>query len=191
MRFVRNRSWLWVGLGAAGWLVLSGCASVIDEEAQRQFKADLGDTTITVFPAFIRDGESGSYNGDAAQAIADFLADADLAEVTVSDAEVPITGAWGMDQSAMYRESVASLVSWVEQHPLETEYAMLPEYLIGGRGTVVGVHLYAINVEGAVVYGMGKNSHHDAFNEVDPQDADDCTTIVINVMRDELVEDGG
>ena len=44
-----------------------------------------------------------------------------------------------------------------------------PEYLIGGAGGVVGVHFYVVDRAGTVAYGMLLNSHHEAFNNVNPK----------------------
>lgn len=171
-----------------GTLVLSfgGCGGVVDEQAEEQFRAALGHTSITVFPAFVRTGEQKRYDAAAARQIADFLSGAELATTTVATAEVPVTSQWGMNQARMFRESVADFQEYIRANPPQTTYALLPEYLIDGQGGVVGVHFYVLDANGTCASGALLNSHHQAFNEVDPKSADDCTRIVLNVLRAEL-----
>jgi len=176
-------------LGCGGLLGLTmggGCERVVDPQAEQTFRAKLGNTSVTVFPVFVRDGEQKKYDASAAKQIGDHLTSAELARVTLSSAEVPITSAWGMNQARMFRDSVADFRTYLKDHPIDTEYALLPEYLIGSRGVVVGVHAYLLEASGPCAYAIGLNSHHKPFNDVNPKTAEDCTTIVINVLRAEL-----
>ena len=171
-------------------LAVGGCrGGIIDDKAEARLRAAIGNTTITVFPAFVRDGEQNRYEATAAKTIADFLTEADLATATVSTAEVPITSKWGMNQAKMFRGSATNFREYVGRHPLETDYALLPEYLILGRGAVGGVHVYLVDAEGTVAYASLFNSHHEEFNDVAPKTVDDCTTIVINALRADLGRD--
>jgi hypothetical protein len=165
---------------------MGGCGGAVDPKAEKALHDKLGSTSITVFPAFVRDGEQQRYDAAAATAIGDLLTSEKLATVTISTAEVPINSKWGMNESRMYRDSVADFRAYVLKNPIATEYAVLPEYLIGGKGAVVGVHLYLLDAKGTCAYGIGLNSHHKAFTDVDPKNVDDCTKIVLNVMKEEL-----
>lgn len=167
-------------------VTLAGCGSVVDPGAEQQFMTHLADASITVFPAYVRNGADHHYAAPAAAAIAECLTECNLGRVAVSDDEVPITSQWGVNQSRMFRESVADFVAFLGEHPVDTDYALLPEYLIGGGGKVVGVHTYVLASDGTCAYAIGLNSHHQAFNDVNPQSPDDCTTIIINVLRAEL-----
>lgn len=183
-------------LGLCGVLApaIGGCGGIINEQAKMLFYQEIGNTSITVFPAFIRDGEDqtaktrGRYDAAAADTIGAFLSSEGLATVTVSDAEVPITSEWGMNQAKMFRGSAADFSAYVQQNPIETDYALLPEYLFGGRGLPAGVHLYLVDAGGTAAYALLFNSHHDEFNDVDPQTVEDCTTIVINRMRADFTD---
>jgi hypothetical protein len=179
--------------GFTGWcallaLSMGGCGGVVDKQAETHLYEAIGNTSITVFPAFVRDGDGRRYDADAANAIGAFLAQEELATVTVSNAEVPITGQWGANQAKMFRDSAADLGNFVRQNPIQTDYALLPEYLIGGRELPVGVHLYLVDAEGTVAYALLFNSHHQEFRDVDPQTVQDCTTILINRLRADLVD---
>lgn len=167
-------------------LLIGGCGSPIDPADEQQFKQELGNTTITVFPAAVR-REQITYDAAAAQQIAEFLTTQRLGDALVSDAEVPLTGPWHRDQSKMWRESAQALAAYVKDHPITTRYAMLPEYLIlGGSNAVGGVHLYVVRDDGKIVAGVLLNSHWEAFKAVDPKTVDDCTKVVLYQMQAEF-----
>ena len=181
-----------VAVGTAVVFGTSGCGGIINEDAKAKLFEDIGNTSMTVFPVFVRDGEQKRYDPGAANTIGEFLTQENLATVTVSQAEVPITSQWGINQAKMFRDSAADFATYVRENPLETDYALLAEYLFGGRGDPSGVHVYLLDAEGTVAWANLLNSHHKAFTDVDPQTTDDCTTLVINVMRDEFVsQDAG
>jgi hypothetical protein len=176
---------------AALTLTLGGCGGVVDKDAEKALHAKLGSTSVTVFPAFVRDGQQKKYDAGAAKAIGDFFTEKKLATVTVATGEVPITSAWGMNQAKMFRGSVADFQAYVRANPIQTEYGLLPEYLIGGQNTVVGIHLYLLDAQGTCAYAVLLNSHHKAFNDVNPKTVDACTKIVLNVLRAELTPETG
>ena len=89
---------------------------------------------------------------------------------------------------AIARDSAADFSSYLRVNPIATEYGMLAEYLTGGRGAPVGVHAYLMNEKGTCAYAVLLNSHHAVFNDVDPETIDDCTTILLNQLRQDLVE---
>jgi hypothetical protein len=168
-------------------LSVVGCQSAVDRQAAELFEAKLGNTSITVFATYVRDGETPTYDPASAGEIGDLLANDGVATVTQDASEVPITSEWGMNEARMFQESLANFTAYLGEHPLTTEYGLLAEYLIGGQGVPVGVHIYVVDGEGRCAYGTGVNSHHDAFNSVNPQNVADCTTIALNVLNDDLV----
>jgi hypothetical protein len=163
------------------------CASLIDPVAEEAFMANLGDTSMTVFPAYLRIADTEDYAPDAATEIAAWFDAEGLAETTVSEAQVPITGAWHSNQMLMWQESAAALAEYVQANPIATEYALLAEYItLGGNGGIGGVHCYIVDAAGKVAYGFLTNSHHDIFNEINPQTTADCTELVITVLQEDL-----
>ncbi len=177
-----------VGLGlrlGALW-ASAGCRGIIDDEANATFMKTLGRTSVTVYPAFVRRGRENFYEPSAAESVGVFLADQSLAAVTVSQAQIPITGGWGHNQARMLRESAEDFAKYVIAHGIETDYALLPEYLTGGEGYVEGIHCYMLDAEGTVAYAVLLNSHHKPFYEADPQTIADCTAVLIGVLREDL-----
>ena len=69
-----------------------------------------------------------------------------------------------------------------------TDYALLPEYLFVGSAAVGGIHCYIVDADGRLAFVVLQNSHWPEFTEVDPKTTDDCSTVLITVLRDELGE---
>lgn len=72
--------------------------------------------------------------------------------------------------------------------PIETDYALLPEYLFG-RSEAGGIHCYVLDAEGAVAYVVLQNSHHKRFVAAKPKTAEDCTAVLIEVLRERRFAD--
>ncbi len=164
----------------------AGCQGIVNDEANATFMKTLGQTSVTVYPAFVRQGKENAYEPGAAEAVGAFFADEGLATVTLSAEHVPITGGWHMNQARMLRESAEDFAKYVVEHDIQTDYALLPEYLTGSSGGVGGVHCYLLDAEGTVAYAMLLNSHHKPFYEANPQTVADCTTVLIGVLHDDL-----
>lgn len=169
--------------------LLVGCQSPIDPAAEQKFLDGLASTSITVYPAVVRDGAESSYDVAGATELADFLAAEFVAEAKVSPEEVAVTGGWHSNEALMWQESAAALAAHVEAHPIDTAYAILPEYLILGNGPVGGIHCYVVDAEGTLAYGLLLNSHHEEFQDADPQTVQDCTPVLMTALRNELKAD--
>lgn len=167
--------------------VFAGCRGMVDREANSTLMDSLGQTSVTVFPAFVRAGKQNSYVPAAAASIAEFLTASNLAIVQISAEQVPITGGWGHNQARMLRESAEAFAAYIGEHPIQTDYALLPEYLTGSTGNVGGIHCYLLDAKGTVAYATLLNSHHKPFTDADPQTTEDCTSVLINVLREDLI----
>jgi hypothetical protein len=177
--------WTLAALCGGVSLALGGCGSLIDPAGQEQFIQDVGHTSLTVFPAVVR-SDAIAYDAPAAQRLGQFLNDRKLAEASVSDVQVPITGGWSYNEAKMWRESAQALAAYVKEHPISTKYALLPEYLgVNDRGPVGGVHFYVVDRDGKVVSGLLLNSHHKAFTDANPKTVDDCTALLLQVIPQE------
>lgn len=170
-------------------LLTGGCGSRIDPAAREQLRATLGSTSVTVYPAFVRADER-RYDADAAKAIAEFIEREQLATVALSDEKVDIPGEWSMNQSKMAGESIEAFKAHLLAHPIGTEFALLPEYLMGrdraGKESAGGIHAYLLTKDGRMAEGVGLNSHHKVFASRKPKTVEDCTDVLISVLRDEL-----
>lgn len=177
-----------VGSGLIVGLNLAGCGGVVDEEAEARFRNRLGETSITVFATLVRAGEACEYDRESARQIAAYFADHGLASVQPADAQVPLDTEWGMNQARMYRDSALGFGEWLKENPVDTDYALLAEYLLSRNGTVMGIHAYLLEAGGTPAFGVGRNSHHAEFQAVNPQNVGDCTTVLLRALENELDE---
>jgi len=172
-------------------ITITGCGSMVDpvDPAARQaLMQSLGNTSFTVFSAFVRDADERYYDAESADLIGAFLAGDGLANVTVSESHVPITGPWHSNQFQMLQESAAAFAAHLEENPPETDYALLAEYIfLGGEGGVGGIHCYILDTNGNVAHVVLLNSHHNEFSDAEPETVPDCTDVLIGVLRDDLV----
>jgi hypothetical protein len=83
----------------------------------------------------------------------------------------------------MLRESAESFSAYVRDHPIGTDYALLAEYLFG-RDAAGGIHGYVLDAGGTVACAVLLNDHWPPFADADPRTVDDCTEVLIDVLRD-------
>lgn len=173
-------------LEAAATLSLAailGCGSIIDPEAQKQFLAAVGDTSVVVFPACVRAKEA-TYDHDAATTLAAHFNETGFATATVATEEPFLAAEWQMNQAKMWRQSAQSFAEYIQEHPIDADYALIPEFLIGGGGGVGGIHCYVVDRQGRLAEGLLLNSHHQAFSSASPKTVEDCTQVLQNVIDD-------
>jgi hypothetical protein len=167
----------------------SGCQFPVDRTAKEAFRGGLGETSITVFPAFVRTSKGYSYDQAAAEKIGAFLTDKNLAAASPSDAQVPITGSWHASQPKMLKESAEAFADYIKEHPVAKEFALLPEYmLVNSRPR--RLHCYVVDADSRLAYVVLRNSKWPIFAEVDPRSVDECTEVLVRVLEDELLPAG-
>jgi len=190
-RWNTHRTIMTVGVAFVAATVI-GCAGPVDAIAHEAFLGALGSISITVFPAYVRDGQENRYEDAAAPRIGQFFTDEDLAAVAISEEHVPINGPWHSNQARMLRESAEAFAAYLAEHPVETEYGLLPEYLLLQGSAVGGIHCYIVDAENRLAHVVLLNSHWEVFIEMDPQTIDDCTSVLIEALRGDLaVEESG
>ncbi|MCK6446813.1 MAG: hypothetical protein L6Q99_10510 [Planctomycetes bacterium] len=165
----------------AGLVVLAtaSCAGPnVDRAAQERFLAELGRTTVTVFPAHVNRAGGEEFDERAAARIAALANERGWFDARTSSSHVSLPTAWYMNEAKMLGDSAAAFADFVREHPVETRYALIADYLLGTHG-VGGVHVVVVDGEGRVVDVSLWNSHWDAFREVQPKDVDGCTEVVL------------
>jgi hypothetical protein len=100
---------------------------------------------------------------------------------------VPITGPRHASQPKTLNESAAAFAAYLAKHPVATEYALLPEYLLG-RKTVGGIHCHIVDAQNRWTYAVLLNSHWKEFKEMKPQTVEDCTPVLIEALRGRLMD---
>jgi hypothetical protein len=167
-----------------GALATAACGRYAEETSEKEFLRSLGQTSITVFPAYIRQGKSSSYDSAAAASIAAFLRNEGFAEAVLSNAKVPISGPGRMNQSRMLRESSSEFAAYLRANRIQTRYALITEYLMTGNEGVGGIHCYVLRPDGVPAFGVLLNSHHKSFAQAAPKTPEDCTALIIRVLRE-------
>lgn len=160
-------------------LVATSCAGPdIDRAGQARFLDALGHTTVTVFPAHVNRAGAEEFDDRAAERIAALANERGWFEARASTKHVSLPTVWYMNEAKMLGESAAAFGAYVREHPLETRYALIADYLLGTRAAG-GVHVIVVDGEGRVVDVSLWNSHADVFQEVVPRDVDDCTEVAL------------
>ena len=170
---------------ALALLVCPACSSSpVDDAVMDDFFARLGEVEITVHPAYVRraDAASSSYDLSAAARVAEALTAEGFATTRLCDAEVPLDGDWGRNQAAMWRASAASFAAFGTTHADDTEFLLVPEYLMGSS-KAGGVHAYVVNRTGDIVWGCHLNSHNDLFEKAAPTTPEDCTAVLVAYLE--------
>lgn len=168
----------------AAILLLQACKGAADPEAEKLFRASLGNTSITVYPTVIR-MKTLSYDAASAAPLAGFLRDKKLAEPVLAKDEVPLASVWGRDESKMFRDSARDFGAFTKGK-LTTPYALLPECLMGGE-ELVAVHYYVVDSEGRLAFGRGLNSHSKLFTAAPKKTPADCSALVAASIEEKLL----
>lgn len=128
-------------------------------------------SSISVFPAVVRTQDGTTYHPLAAAAILQHIQENTDAKVTVVSTEVDMTGTVPEKgyQFDIFHNSLKRFGEYVKQNPIETDYAMLTDYLIShtpnGGYAAGGIHCYVVNQKGERAYALILNSHHHNFKE--------------------------
>lgn len=175
----------------AASLALAGCSGVIRNEDSARFKADLGRTTITIFPAVVRElgpTVETSWDNRSAEVISDWLNENGYGAARVSDRKPEIEVKPGMNQARMFRTGIRSFSEWVRANPPETEYACVAEYLMMRDGKAGGIHVYCVDRSGKLVFGSLSNSHWPEFKKVKPASVRDASKVAVGSLNRHLKE---
>ena len=98
-----------LALAGASLLFSTACGGWTGESDPERFLRAVGNTSVTVFPAYVRTGNSGTHDPDAAGTIAAVLNAEGLARARLSDGRVPLPLGWRRNQARMFRESGEAL----------------------------------------------------------------------------------
>ena len=179
-----------------GWLFsTAGCTGLVEKKLMDEFFASLGNTSITVYPAYVKrhaidasgkplgyDSDDSGYDLVETERLAEFIRCESLAEVTVSGEEVPLDSNWQRTQMGLWQASTLAFGEYVAAHPINTGYAMMAEYLIPAD-KVWAVHAYVVNARGEVVWLLHLNEHFDVLTSLDPHTPHDSTNVLLNYLR--------
>lgn len=176
-------------------LITTSCSSLVNEKQTEQFFADLGNTSITIYPTYIKkmardelgkplgyDASNSGYENKETERLAAFLRCECLAQVKVKADEVSLGGKWQKTQYGIFKASSRAFADYVAAHPIDTEYAMMAEYAIP-NDRVWAVHAHVVNAKGELVWILHLNDHFDVFTEINPKIPADATDVLLQYLR--------
>ena len=171
------------------------CSGLVDEEQMETFFSSLGNTSMTVYPTYIKrmaidqagkpsghDAGNSGYESTEAERLAAFIRCESMADVTVSSEAIPLDKKWQRSQYGILKASSRAFGDYVASHPIDTDYAVLAEYVIP-YDKVWAVHAYVVNARGDLVWLLHLNEHFDVFTSVDPRTPRDATDVLLNYLR--------
>lgn len=173
----------------------TSCSGLVNEKQTEQFFADLGNTSITIYPTYIKrmardnlakplgyDASNSGYEHKETERLAAFLRCECLAQVKVLADEVPLGGKWQKTQYGIFKASSSAFADYVAAHPIDTEYAMMAEYAIP-LDTVWAVHAYVVNTKGELVWILHLNEHFEVFADINPRIPAEATDVLLEFLR--------
>jgi len=176
-------------------LSTSSCTSLVNEKQMEKFFADLGNTSMTIYPTYIKrmakddsgkplghDALNSGYEYKETERLAAFIRCECLAQVTVVADEVPLGGKWQKTQYGIFKTGSRAFGDYVAAHPIDTEYAMMVEYAIP-FDKVWAVHAYVVNARGEIVWILHLNEHFDVFTDINPQIPSEGTDVLLDFLR--------
>lgn len=168
-------------------VVLGGCRGPIDSAAQARFERGFGGESVTIFPAHVNRAGAEEWDARAAERLAELCNAERWFDARTSVVDVPLPVEWSWNQAAMLADGAKAFAAWVREHPLETRYALIADYLLGPK-EAGGVHVIVVDAEGRVADVSLWNSHWDTFEELAPKTVDDCTEIAVRGLRENWAE---
>ena len=173
----------------------SSCSGLVNEKQTEQFFADLGNTSITIYPTYIKrmardelgkplgyDAFNSGYEHKETERLAAYLRCECLAQVVVGADKVTLGGKWQKTQYGIFKASSRAFADYVAAHPIDTEYAMMAEYAIP-LDRVWAVHAYVVNAKGELVWILHLNEHFEVFTDFNPKIPAEATDVLLEYLR--------
>ncbi len=169
---------------------VAGCGRVVDSAANAKLKQNFGKVSVTVYPTFVWRVGGPVYDRASAKDIAGYLETEGMASVKTSEQRACLAGKLHMVQWKLFKQSLRLFQSYLKDNPIDTDYALLAEYLItpvpSGGQAAGGIHCYLLDADGRVALAVLLNSHHKVFAEAKPKTTEDCTTVLIKALGEQL-----
>jgi hypothetical protein len=177
------------------FFALIGCSGVIDEKQTERFFSDVGKTSITLFPTYIKrmasnkngkplgyDSANSGYSTIQAEQLSNFIQCECLAEVSLVTENVPLDKEWNLTQFGIWKKNLSAFSEYVKQNAIKTDYAAMAEYLII-HDRVWAVHTYVVDKLGVPVWGLHLNEHFAQFQQIQPHTPADATKVLHSFLQ--------
>ena len=179
-----------VVVGVLAGMGMGGFKAIEDSAASVKLTNQFSETSLTVYPTFVRRVQGPIYDRKSAKQIAKCFTDVGMASVAVSDQQLPIVGKRIMIQWKLFKQTLELFSSYLKDNSLKTNYAVIAEYLItplpDGGQAAGGIHCYVLDSDGRVAIAILLNTHHKIFAEAKPKTVEDCTAVLIKALKERL-----
>lgn len=163
---------------------VGGCKGPVNADATQVLQSRLGHASFRVLPTIVR-RKSLTHDTVSATELVEFVEHQELGTAELCYEKVQLDGSWHHNQAKMFRESASDVSDFVKEKAAEGQYWVLAECLMVSD-QVLGAHLYILDSEGRVAYGILSNSHHPQFSSRSPRTVGDCVAVLIGTAEKEL-----
>jgi len=127
---------------------------------------------VAVFPVLVAPDEVSL---DSASHLAQLLVEQELFDAGTVATELRIEVEPARDEMKMLWDLARKFREHVRRHPIDADYALYAQYLLGRRdGRVRAVHFVIVDKAGEWVIVDFQNDHWEDFQSVDPKTREDC-----------------
>jgi hypothetical protein len=172
------------------WAEKSGGPPKSEREAMQPrlaaLKKSIKTSTIAVFPARV----SAKSDTQVARQLAKMLTAEGLGRAEIATADPNLTIQPSTNQVRIIWDTGRAFRDFLRKSPPMADYGLFVAYGIGrtpeGKPVVGGVNIVLCNRQGEWVLLAGRNSHQPDFQQSNPQSADDCNRLVVEMLKSEL-----
>ena len=147
-----------------------------DAVAEKLFLSRLGKATVTVFPAVVRRPNGASHDLATRDALVKLVGTEGAGKPKASETKVDLGPIKGQVQWDVYRSSLTHFVKHLRTHPVDTEFAVLVEFLISPEGSggeaVRAIHCFILDAQRRNAASFLMNSNHGPFQRAQLRVAD-------------------
>ena len=187
--------------GSATVISAPGYRPSSEGNSEKLFRERLGNIEITVFPTVVRSFGWTKYDELSRESIRTFLEKNNIAKTHYSDQKIDLSESTAKVQWDLFQKSMSLFVNHLKANPIETEYALMVEFLVtprrAGGEAIGGIQCYVLDSGGRNVFSFLLNSHHKLFtsgrlkiNDVTDENRSELirkgTKVVIEALRRQL-----
>lgn len=166
------------------WMSYMEECPVTESDKYKQFYNSLKEKGITIFPGVVRDDDGTTYDLASRDTIASLFQNRGVSSVQIADQGVDLGGVEGLNaQWALFERSMSLFSDYLKANAIDSGYALMPEYVVGG--TINVIQCYILDSDGEDAFSFLLNSHQKLFTDAQQKIDEEGLE-----SRDELVGKG-